>query len=81
MKNKKLLWTLAAIFAVAAIIDIIDDYTPKLISSVAITLALIFFAAGIGKANQKQFYFAAYGLIFIALLAFGYRLLSWYELI
>ena len=78
MKNKSVLWILVVIFAIMTVIDFIDGYIPKLVSSLAITLALVLFAVSIDRRRPGYYHLAAYGLLLIALIAFGYRITNWF---
>ncbi|HCM77769.1 MAG TPA: hypothetical protein DIS90_15405 [Cytophagales bacterium] len=79
MKRSTLLGLAAVIFFIAAIIDIIDGYIPKMISSVSITIALLVLALGQGKVNKSAYDRVALAFMVVALLAFVYRLLNYYE--
>jgi hypothetical protein len=79
MKTNTILWLATAALLIASIIDIVDGYIPKMISSISITIALVAFALGQGKGNKKLYNWVAYVFISLALLGFVYRLLKFYN--
>lgn len=78
MNKKTGLWILAGIFAILTFLDLLDENLPKVISSLAITLALILFAISLGRRRPGYYHLAAYGLLLIALIAFAYRITNWF---
>jgi hypothetical protein len=80
MKSKHILWIVAAVLAVATLIDLIDGYIPKLISSASLTIAVIIFAFGQEKSDKKVYNWAAYFFILIAFAGFAYRLMRHFNL-
>lgn len=80
MKSKSLLWLLTLVFVIGAFIDVIDGYFPKLVSSLSITLALLCFAIAGSKTGSKL-HVVGYTFLFVAFMAFVYRLLKHYHVV
>lgn len=77
MSRKVVFGVLSGVFVLAAVIDGIGAYLPKLINSITLTLAFMLLAFGTGKANEKQFQIFAFGFLAISIIGFIYRILTW----
>lgn len=67
MKLRNILWLATAALFIASIIDIVDGYIPKLISSISLTIAFASLAVGQGASSKTIYNWIAYGFIFLAL--------------
>ncbi|MBK7854706.1 MAG: hypothetical protein IPJ79_07105 [Bacteroidetes bacterium] len=77
MKNNKLLWILSVVLSIATIIDFIDGDYLKIITTLSLTLSVIFFSIGSGKINNKIFNYLGYILAAISFIGYLYRLIIW----
>lgn len=80
MKKKSILFIAVAAMVVATVIDIIDGYIPKLISSASLTVALLILAIGQDKPSKKVYNWLAVFFILITFSGFAYRLLHYYDI-
>lgn len=77
MKNTKLLWMLSIVLSIATVIDIIDGDYLKIITSLSLTLSVIFFSIGSGNIKNTIFTNLGYILAAISLIGYLYRLIIW----
>jgi hypothetical protein len=78
MKNKKLFLALTILFFIAAVIDIIDGYVPKLISSIALSAGFAALTFREKNPQKKILINLAYTFFLIALSGFAYRIIITY---
>ena len=81
MKKKNTLFIFVGALAVATVIDIIDGYIPKIISSAALTVGILIMALGQDKPNRKVYNWLAYFFILIAFFGFAYRLMHYFDIL
>jgi hypothetical protein len=79
MKLKHILWFAAGMFAVASVIDLMDNNPLKLTGTLALTGAFALMAYAQDSPRKKMLTTLAYVLLCVATAAFVFRVLNYYQ--